>query len=147
MSENNGEDNLPVHSGDLVMSKQEIAYLMKRQGLSLSDIAQELNTPVSVISQYIKNQLQHDAEALSDEERQSLLALENARYEYYLSKIWPQIEYGDLKAVQTALAISDRKIRANQLDLPSSTSTTQVLVIGGESVSYIEKLKGMVGDA
>jgi hypothetical protein len=136
------EPNLPVPSEGMDMA--EVAYLMRRQGLSPSDIATELHTTPAVIYQAVQRRLTHEAQLLGDEERQMLLALENARLDHYLSKIWAQIDYGDLKAIETALKITRERAKLNQMDMPTSTNTTQVLVVGGEAVSYIDALKSVV---
>jgi hypothetical protein len=138
------EENLPERS--VVMSRDELIYAMRLRGLSPSDIAQELNTTSADIRQVISRRIKAEAADLTDEERSSLLAMENARYDFYLAKLWPQIEYGDTKAIQTALQVSAMRMKANQLDKPTSVQTQNVLVLGGESQEYIEGLKSMIND-
>jgi len=75
----------------------------------------------------------------------NILAMENDRLEYYLRQLWPSIEYGDAKSIALALNIHDRKMKANYLDRPdSSTQTSTILVVGGQEDSYIESLKAAV---
>lgn len=129
------------------MSRGELAYRMKRQGLSLSQIADELHIAERSVTQLINTQLKHEAELQTSEQRGYILAMENERLDYYLTKLWPSIEYGDVKAITTALAIHDRKMKANQLDKPdASTQQATVLVVGGAEADYVAMLKGMTND-
>ncbi len=137
MSETSGEDNLPVPSASAV----EVAYAMKRQGLSWADIAAELHTEPTQVYAAVRRRFKQEAQFLGEEEREMLLMLENERFDYMLSKLWAQIEYGDIKAIMAALAISRERRAWNHMDTPLSTSTTQVLVVGGQTQDYIEKLK------
>lgn len=132
------ESNLPVVSGE---SKAEIAYLMKMQGLSLLDIANELHCDPSAVVNMLKQRYKYEAQFLDDEERQGILAMENARLDYYLSKLWPQIQYGEVKAIAEARKITEVRLKANQLDQPAAGSTTNVLVVGGATEDYVAKLK------
>ena len=119
-----------------------MAYLMRRQGLSLSAIAEELHIEERTVTQLIATELKLAAEMQTTEQRSLILAMENDRLDYYLTKLWPSIEYGDPKAITTALAIHDRKMKANQLDKPdASTQQATVLVVGGAEIDYVEKLK------
>jgi hypothetical protein len=139
------ESNLPELSGE-TRSRAEIAYLMKRQGLSLSDIAVELHVTPQAVADMLADRFAYEAQFLKDDERSGILAMENARLDYYLTKLWPSVEYGDLKAIAEARKISEVRVKINQVDKLSSTATTQVLVVGGESADYVEALKGMAND-
>ena len=128
------------------MTRGEMAYLMKRRGLSLSDIATELHIDERTVVGLINTQLKHEAELQTSEQRGFILAMENERLDYYLTKLWPSIEYGDPKAITAALAIHDRKMKANQLDKPdASTQQATVLVVGGAELDYVETLKQLAG--
>jgi len=136
------ESKLPVR-----FEKGEVAYLMRRQGMSNAEIADELHITPTQVSSYIKSRLSHEAQRLTDEDREFILALENERLDYYLSKLWPQIEYGDINAIRTALQITKERTSLNQMDRPSSTNTTQVLVVGGQTQDYVERLKELAEGA
>ena len=138
------EENLPEPSG--VMTRAEVIYQMRLRGLSPSDIADELRTTTADVQSVIARRIKAEAADLTDEERSSLLAMENARYDFYLSRLWPQIEHGDARAIQTALQVSAMRLKANQLDKPTSVQTQNVLVVGGESHDYIQQLKSMIDD-
>jgi hypothetical protein len=114
---------------------------MKMQGLSLSDIASELNLPQHEVNKVLRERFAYEAQFQTEDERTAMLALENARLDYYLSKLWASVQYGDLKAIAEARKISETRVKINQMDKIESTHTTQVLVIGGESQNYVDKLK------
>lgn len=131
-------DDLPVSYTE---SKQEMAYNMKRRGMSLSEIAEELRCDTSLVVNMLKARYAYEARYLDDDERDGLLAMENARLDFYLSKLWPSVEYGDLKAIAEARKITEVRVKINNIDKLSSTNSTQVLVIGGEQANYLQKLK------
>lgn len=137
MSEINEGDSLPARSESAVTT----ATNMLRRGMSYRDIAEELHTTSQQVYSAIRARFKQEAQFLADEEREMLLMIENERFDYMLSKLWPEIEYGDHDAMRLALQISDRRLKWNHMDQPSSTNTTQVLVVGGESKAYIERLK------
>lgn len=128
------------------MTRAELVYKMRLQGLSPSDIAAELGIEVKEVQQHVRRWFKAEAAELSEEERVGILALENARLDHYLAKIWPQIEFGDPKAIMAAVKITETRIKINHLDTPLSTQTNNVLVIGGESHEYIRKLKELAGE-
>ena len=129
--------NLPATSEE----RDEIIYRMRAQGQSLSEIAQELGVTYNAAFQAVNSRLAKEASYQTDEERARLLALENARLDIYLRKLWPSVEYGDVKAIGLAIRISETRAKINDLTSPTSTNTTQVLVVGGETQSYVESLK------
>ena len=78
-------------------------------------------------------------------DRSDLLALQDARYNYLLSKIWPQVEFGDLPSVEMARKLIGDLTKLHHLDaVDTATQTTQVLVIGGAEAEYVDALKKMV---
>lgn len=122
------------------------AYRMQMAGRSLAEIAEALG--------YGSPQAVHNAitaetrrlVAMSDaEERSNLLQLQDARYNYLLSKVWPQVEFGDLAAIEMARKLIGDVSKLHHLDaVDTQTQTTQVLVIGGAEADYVESLKRMV---
>lgn len=129
------ELNLPA------LSTGEQAYLMKMSGLSLSEISAQLNVNTTTVASSINLALKREASYLTQEDRDDILAMENNRLDYYLSKLWDQIQYGDVRAILAALQIHDRKMKANRLDQPTSVQNNQVLVIGGDQADYLQRLK------
>jgi hypothetical protein len=135
------ESNLPVPY-DL---EPRQVYQLKMQGLLVSDIAELYRTDKQQVVGALRLELKHDAEMLTDEDRNTTLKLENDRLDYYLTKLWPSIDFGDTKAIALALKITELRLKANQIDKPSSGGqTNQVLVIGGMQADYVERLKQIV---
>lgn len=116
---------------------------MQIQGHSLHDIAQELDyNSEAAVAVAIRRELDRQAAQIPATERTALIKLEDDRLNYMLTKVWQQVEFGDAKAIETALKIIGMRIKLHQMDaIDTSSSTTQVLVISGAENEYIEKLK------
>jgi transposase-like protein len=52
-----------------------------------------------------------------------LRALENDRLDSMLAALWPAIELGDVRAIDTALRVTDRRIRLNGLNTEAGVTT------------------------
>lgn len=131
--------------GELARTKVQMAYLFKMAGHSLDDIATRLDYPTGAAAgKAIRDAQAREASEVPAENRTTLLKLTNDRLDYLLSKVWEQIGYGDLKAIDTALKIITTHVRVNQLDaIDTAQYTAQVLVVGGAESSYIERLKAL----
>ena len=119
---------------------------MQLAGHSLAEIADELgyNSPQAVRSAIVAETRRLVAMETADE-RNDLLALQDARYNYLLSKVWPSVEFGDLPSIEMARKLIGDITKLHQLDaVDTSTQTMQVLVVGGAENEYIEQLKKMV---
>lgn len=128
-----------------VMSRAEVAYLMRRKGLTLTEVAEELHISIHDVQALIRSRFKAEAEHMTSEDRMNILQMENDRLDLYLSKLMPSIEYGDVKSIALALNIHDRKMKANYLDRPDSSSQqSTILVVGGAEESYVEALKASV---
>jgi DNA-binding transcriptional regulator LsrR (DeoR family) len=127
-----------------VMTRAEIAYEMKVQGKSLSEISQEMDITATHVSRLISDQMRGEAELLSMEDKHTLLALENARLERLINVHWESAMYGDLKAGEFLLKTIALHAKLNQLDIPDAAyNQNTVLVIGGEAADYVERLKSL----
>lgn len=135
-----------VVRADAEESRPLQAYRLKMAGLSLAEIADKLDyASAKAVHTAIKDETHHLVMMSSGEERGDLLQVQNDRYSYLLSKVWPQLEFGDLSAITVARAILGDITKLNQLDVVDASShTTQVLVIGGAEVDYIDKLKSLM---
>ena len=139
------EESMESYETSPVLTRGEMAYLMKMKGLSLSDIAAELHIGVSTVNELITNRFRVEAENMTSEDRIAVLAMERDRLNFYLAKLWPSIEYGDVKAISLALGVHDRIMKAHYFDRPDSdTQAQQILVVGGEEEDYIAALKTSV---
>lgn len=119
---------------------------MQLAGRSLGEIATELgyNSPAAVLNA-INAETGRLVAMETAADRSDLLALQDARYNYLLSKIWPQVEFGDLPSVEMARKLIGDLTKLHHLDaVDTATQTTQVLVIGGAEAEYVDALKKMV---
>lgn len=134
--------------GTLVRSKHWHAYQLKMAGLSLPEIADRLGYhSTSAVAKGIKDEIISAAKDIPEEDRDTILALEVDRLNFAQARIWPQVEYGDPKAIDILLKIINLRARLRGLDLVDPTAGTHtVLVIGGQEQEYIAKLKQIASD-
>lgn len=145
------EDNLPAEqplSGEIVASRAEMAYQMRVQGMSLSDIANELHLGnTSSVNKIVNDRFKFEAEFMSGDEKQGILALEMARLDKLQSSIWQSAVYGDPKSVDLVLKIIAMRVKITGVDQPDAQLNQQtVLVIGGAEDNYVKKLKEISDD-
>jgi hypothetical protein len=125
-----------------VMTRAEIAYEMKVQGKSLSEIGVELGCTASQASRMIVEQIGTEANLLSLEDKTTLLSLDNARIERLIQVNWEAAMYGDLKSGEFVLKAILAHAKLNKLDIPDAAyNQNTVLVIGGEAADYVARLK------
>lgn len=108
--------------------KRTRAVELAAEGMSYDDIAREVG--------YSHRGSAHRAvfKALSEhevEEVEQLRALEMDRLDYLLTKIWPKIEEGDLKAIGVALRISETRRRLLGLDRRSAADDGPTCLVLG----------------
>jgi hypothetical protein len=122
------------------------AYHLKLAGLPLAEIAEKTGFPsANAVASAIKRRIL--AEARGDgSDRESVRQLELARLDYVQSRIWPQVDHGDLKAVETFLKISALRARYEGFEqVDASANQNTVLIIGGKEEEYVNKLKELAG--
>jgi hypothetical protein len=129
-----------------VMTRAEIAYELKVQGKSLSEIGVELDIDPSHVARLITKQISTEADLLSMEEKDTLLAIDNARIERLIQAHYTAAVYGDLRSGEFILKCVALHAKINKLDIPDAViNQHQVLVVGGEASDYIERLKQLSG--
>lgn len=126
-----------------MQSRIRHAYLLKISGMPLAEIAERLDFPSSgAVAKAIRDELSREAAQMPAETRDSLLKLQDDRLNFMLSRLWPSIEQGDPKSIDSGLKVIALQSKLNQLDVADAAqNTTNVLVIGGAESDYIEKLK------
>ncbi len=125
-----------------VMTRAEIAYEMKVQGKSLSEIGAELGVTREHVSRMIADQIGSEADMLAMEDKGTILALENTRIERLINVHWEGAMYGDLKDGEFLLKCIALHAKLNKLDIPDAAyNQNTVLVIGGEAADYVARLK------
>lgn len=144
----NEVENQEPLEGEFVRSKAWHAYQLKMAGLKLPEIAERLNySSPGAVGKAIKDQLIAEARDIEPETKDTLLELEIDRLDYVQSRIWMQVEAGDLKAVETFLKIVQVRAKLRGLDVVDAAAGQHtVLVISGNEKDYIDKLKELAGE-
>jgi len=129
-------------SNSELMTRADYAYALAVRGLSYQEIGLELHCSADVVGQIISKQLGYEADQLSVENKNSMLALENARLNAVQRAHWSAMEMGDPKSSDIVLRVIALRSKINKLDVPDAViNQNTVLVIGGQQADYIEKLK------
>lgn len=90
---------------------------LRRAGASYQQIAEALDVSTTMAHRYVKQAL----EAMREETRETaedVRQLELARLDEMLSRLWPKVTEGDMKAYDRALRIMERRSKLLGLDAP-----------------------------
>lgn len=118
------------------------ALEMRREGKTTSQIAKELNLTVEDTSNKVSNALKQAAALIDEGAKQEIMALEMDRYDLMQQNLWALAISGDLRAVETILKISDRRLRILGLDGSQTNSVTNnTIVVAGTGDEYLAALK------
>lgn len=75
---------------------------------------------------------------------------ENERYDVMLRAIWSEVEAGDLRSIETALKISDRRSKLNGWDAPVRTELSGpdggAVPLGNGSLTELNTLISLAGE-
>lgn len=75
---------------------------------------------------------------------------ENERYDVMLRAIWAEVESGDLRSIETALKISDRRSKLNGWDAPVRTELSGpdggAVPLGNGSLTELNTLISLAGE-
>ena len=123
--------------------KQKRAMALKLAGASYAQIADNLGYADSsgaykAVSRGMKNSLQESAG--------DLRKIHYGRLEHMLMLVWPAVNQGDSRAVNSALQVMDRMERlyglneAQKVDITAGARET-IIVADGEKAAYIKALK------
>lgn len=122
--------------------------MMKEGGISLSEIALELDMPdgPSVV-QLLREQYKQDASYLTKEDKLLILALEMGRLDRLLRACWESALLNDPKSIDNAIKIVMAQAKLAKLDTPDAEDNRhEVLVIGGLENEYVDALRKKAGD-
>lgn len=100
------------------------AVQMRLAGHRLIEIAAVVKRDVSVVSRWISGELEQRLDGAVTE----LRAVELERLDSYLVALEPGIERGDVKSVNAALRVSERRARLCGLDMPVKIESTVITV-------------------
>lgn len=122
------------------------AFKLRAEGKPLWEIAEEMDLTESEVVHLINNRMKTERSLITTEERQGIIAIQQARYETIIRANWQMMVNGDDKAaniVLKAMAQLEGLNKLHEVDPEASKST--VLVIGGAEQSYIQALKEASG--
>jgi uncharacterized protein (DUF1501 family) len=118
------------------------ALEMRREGKTMSQVATELKLTVEDASNKVSNALKQAAALIDEGAKQEIMALEMDRYDLMQQNLWALALAGDIKAVETILKISDRRLRILGLDGSQTNSiTNNTIVVAGTGDEYLSALK------
>lgn len=111
--------------------KRSQALKLASEGRSFEEIAQEVGFTHrgSAHRAVYKALAEHEAE-----DARELRAMEMARLDYMLSRIWHRIEEGDVQAISTAIRISDLRCRITGIYGPGRSRASR----GDELVTLVQ---------
>lgn len=119
------------------------AYLMRRDGMSLWEIAEQLEITEVQARNGIKTNLEKAAELVSEGTRTQMLALEMGRLDALQNAVWPAAMAGDTRSVDSALRIINQRAKLLNLENATVENLNQTLVVAGDSKTYLEALKAI----
>jgi hypothetical protein len=111
----------PIKVQGAVRRKEAIDLRM--QGCTYLQIGSELGVTKERARQLVKESLDSLNEATA-EQTVTLRAEEDARLLALMTRVWPQVEEGNLKAIATAVKIIERRCKLWGLDAPTKVAVS-----------------------
>ena len=105
---------------------------LRLAGRTLADIGRELGCSPQRVHAILTQEMQ-SAQGLRAETAEELLQLELHRLDTLQAAVWDKALAGDLKAVETALRVIDRRVRLRGLDAPTRSQITVGRYVDGLS--------------
>ena len=113
---------------------------LRTKGMQISDIAAKFQFTEVELSNIINNALSRAADAMADNDKTELLALELMRLDQLQSGLWDQAQSGDRQSTETILKIINQRTELLKLASDNAGTTHQTVVVQGDSASYIRAL-------
>lgn len=119
------------------------AYSMRLAGMKWWDIAEELKINETKIKVAVAERIAEVAELVDYHEKRTILNLELDRLDALQAAMWGEAMEGKVSAVQTVLAVMDRRAKWLGFAEPEKAQalTTNTIVIPGNSHDYIAALQ------
>ncbi len=139
-----------ISPDELVLTRAEKAYLYKREGRSLGEIARICGyASAQSAGVAIKSLLKSEAAMFTADERAMMIQLEASRLDDIQRAMWQSAMYGDPKAAAVALKAITERIKLHQLNaMDVQNNQNTVLVISGQDAEYADRLRAIVdGDS
>lgn len=119
------------------------AYSMRLAGVKWWDISEELKINETKIKSAVAERIAEVAEMVDYHEKRMFLSLELDRLDALQAAMWDEAMEGKVSAVQTVLAVMDRRAKWLGFAEPEKAQaiTTNTIVIPGNSHDYIAALQ------
>lgn len=124
------------------------AYKLRQSGLANAEIVKRklgFRTAADV-SKAIHGRIESEARQVAALERETMLAMENARLDALQSAFWELAVGGSLEDAKFVLSVMEKRWKLNQMDVPDARTVGQtVLVVRGDSeADYVGSLGGQL---
>ena len=96
---------------------------LARAGHTYRDIARALGTHFDIVAKVI-TAYHNELREQGNEDAKKALAASLARIDHALTKLWPDIDKGDPKAIETMIKLEARRARMLGLDAPEKSDVT-----------------------
>lgn len=125
-------------------------YLLRKTGVSFPDIQQRMldeGIPAPSLDNLMKLHRSFQmklAQTIGTDERKALLAMELDRLDDLQAAVWPQAMNGYTHAVKSVLDIMSMRAKftgLDQLNAQDKNTLQSVLIVGGDTQSFIEALE------
>lgn len=126
----------------MIVERQGKALELRKYGLTYSQISEELGISIQTAQKYVKAAMQ----AIPKEAAEDLRTLQLERLNAMYLSLWPKVQSGDERAIQTALLVMERMARYTGEELASRVDVNVqggVLVIEGKADDFVAGLKLM----
>lgn len=128
-------------SDEVNMELAKRALRMKRSGMSLFDIAENLQMTEMASNATIRRGLEMAQATIGFAERRELLAIEVDRLDALQFAVWDQAMDGDTRAVETVLKIIAQRSRLLGLEQADTGTTSTTVVVAGNHDAYVAALE------
>jgi predicted DNA-binding protein (UPF0251 family) len=121
-----------------------ILRLKRDECLTVREIADRLGIGKSTVHERLKSALD-EMEEVASEERERLRRIEYARLEHYTAQLSTKIERGNMKAIDRAIKLSQRRSALLGLDAPSQSRVGGAGDAAANGVSMVDVLRDIFG--
>ena len=129
----------PAKPQALIAMEIETAMRGHVAGRTYRQIAEELNIAPSTVGERIKDGIDRLVTPAAEDMRR----VELARLDLYLNVLEPKVATGDLKAIETALKVQDRRAKLLGLDKPILVEVTNPVGSIDAEVARLEAELGL----
>lgn len=137
----NSKPSIPIPDLPESMTKAErdIAILeLRKAGWEPYQIGHLLGLTTKEVKKILRRRLHQTGKILLQSSTENI-ALSNQRNEAFIRYLWPQIEKGSTKAIETAIKVLERQAKLLGLDAPTRVQTTQEITLEVLSDEDLEK--------